>query len=221
MRLRIPPSLAASVTAEEIANTLIQGTGTVLSVIGVVVLVHLAVQQGGALAVASVAVYGGSMVLAFLASTLYHGTWHVRAKRIFQTADHCTIYALIAGTYTPVALLVLQGAWGWALTAIVWATALTGAVLKIALRGRFPKTRIVLYIVLGWLVVFWAKPIFEGLGPGGSALLIAGGLLYTVGVLFYRWRRLPFNRPIWHVFVVAASACHFGAIAFYAIPAAA
>lgn len=221
MRLRIPSSMAASVTAEEIANTVIQGTGTLLSVVGVVVLVHLAVEQGGALAVASVAVYGVTMVLAFLASTLYHGTWHARAKRFFQTADHCTIYALIAGTYTPVALLVLQGAWGWALTAIVWATALTGAVLKIVLSRRFSKLRVGLYIALGWLVVAWAKPIFEGLGPTGSALLVAGGVLYTVGVLFYRWQRLPFNRPIWHVFVIAASACHFGAIAFYALPAAA
>jgi len=115
---------------------------------------------------------------------------------------------------------VLQGAWGWILTAIVWATATAGASLRLAFRRRFPKVRIALYLGLGWLVLAWAKPIFESLGWAGSGWLVAGGLAYTVGVIFYRWRTLPFNRPIWHVFVVGASACHFIAIAFYALPMA-
>lgn len=213
------PSVAKPrVPADEIANTIIQGAGTLLSIAGLVVLIHLAIHQGGALPVTSAAIYGGTLVLAFLISTLYHGIWHVPTKNIFRVADHCTIYALIAGTYTPIALLVLQGTWGWVLTAIVWGTALTGSFLRIAFSQRFRRLRIGIYIALGWLVLIWGKPVYDRLGLGGTVLLAAGGLAYTLGVFFYKWNRLPFNRPIWHLFVIAGSACHFAAIALYAIP---
>ena len=213
--------MPAALAAAEIANTLIQGIGTLLSIGGLVVLVHLAAPQGGALAVASTAVYGGTLILAFLSSTLYHGigTWHAKAKAALRTADHCTIYLLIAGTYTPIALLVLRDALGWALLATVWTLAASGVVLRIVWPHHLLKLRIGLYLILGWLVVAWGQPVVHGLGLMGTGLLALGGLAYSLGVIFYRWQRLPFHRPIWHLFVVAGSACHFAAIAFYVIPA--
>ena len=213
--------MPAPLAIVEIANTLIQGVGTLLSIVGLVVLVHLSVLHGGALAIASTAVYGGTLVLAFLSSTLYHGigSWYARAETILRTADHCTIFLLIAGTYTPIALLVLDRALGWMLLAVVWTVAVTGIVLRIAWPRRLLKLRVGLYLILGWLVVAWGGPVVEGLGFMGTGLLALGGLAYSVGVIVYRWRSLPFNRPIWHLFVVAGSACHFAAIALYVIPA--
>lgn len=205
--------------AEEFANTAIQAVGVVLGIVALVVLIHLANDEGYVLPVVSVAVYGGTLVLAFLSSTLYHGTWHVGAKRIFRTVDHCAIYLLIAGTYTPIALLVLRGSLGWALLAAVWLIALTGTVLRIVLPHQLVKLRIGLYLALGWLAVAWAKPLFDGLGPAGVGLLVAGGLAYTIGVVFFRWHGLPYHKAVWHGFVIIGSACHFASIAFYAVPA--
>ena len=218
MTTRRPPAAQARVAADEIANAIIQGTGTLLAIAGLVVLVIMAARQGGALPVTASAIYGATLVLAFLMSTLYHATWHTRIKRFFQTADHCTIYALIAGTYTPIALLVLQGTVGWVLTAIVWAIALVGVSLRILFSRRFRALRVVLYIAMGWLILLWGQSLAERLGLNGTVLLVAGGLAYTLGVVFYKWNRLPFNRPIWHLFVVAGSTCHFIAIAVYALP---
>lgn len=209
------------VVATEIANTIIQGTGALLSILGLVVLIQLAVPEGGARAVTSVAVYGSTMILAFLSSTLYHGigSWHARAARLLRTADHCTIYLLIAGTYTPIALLVLKDALGWSLLITVWTLALAGVVLRIVWPRHLVKLRVGLYLILGWLVVAWGWPVVQGLGFTGTALMAAGGLAYSLGVIFYSWHRLPFNQPIWHLFVVLASACHFAAIALYVVPA--
>lgn len=213
--------MPSRVVASEIANTVIQGTGALFSALGLVVLLHLAIPEGGATAVASVTVYGATMILAFLSSTLYHGigSWHDRAAHVLRTADHCTIYLLIAGTYTPIALLVLQDALGWSLLITVWTLALTGIVLRIVWPRHLVKLRVGLYLILGWLVVAWGWPVIQGLGPTGTALMAGGGLAYTLGVIFYRWHRLPFHQPIWHLFVVLASACHYAAIAFYVVPA--
>jgi hemolysin III len=209
---------ALGTLAEEIANTAIQAVGTVISVIGLVVIINLAIPYG-ALPVASVAVYGGTLVLALLTSTLYHGIQHVHAKRILRTIDHCTIYLLIAGTYTPVALLVLLDHSGWALMTAVWVLALAGIVLRIVWPRHLSKLRIGLYLVLGWLIIAWAKPVFDGVGFPGFGFLVAGGLAYSSGVIFYLWRRLPFNRAVWHLFVITGSVCFFVAIAFYIVPA--
>ena len=219
-KTRVPYSVA-----EEVASTSVQAVGTLLAISGLVVLIHLATLQGGATAVASVAVYGSSLILAFLASTLYHGScfvpwaWGAAAEKLLRTVDHCTIYLLIAGTYTPLVLLVLWDSAGWVLLTAVWTIALTGVVLRVFWSRRLLKLRVGLYIALGWLVTPWIKPVYEGLGPGGTTLLVAGGLTYSLGVGIYRWRGLPFHEAIWHGFVVAASACFFAAIAFYALPA--
>ena len=207
--------------AEEIASTSVQALGTLLAISGLVVLIHLATPQ----AVPGVAVYGTTLVLAFLASTLYHGScflpwaWAAAAEKYLRTVDHCAIYLLIAGTYTPLALLVLWDSAGWFLLAAVWTVALTGVVLRIVWPRRLIKARIAMYVGLGWLVVPWIKPVFEGLGLGGTGLMAAGGLTYSLGVGIYRWRSLPFHEAIWHLFVIAGSACFFAAIAFYVVPA--
>ncbi len=205
-------------SAEEIASTAIQAVGTVISVIGLVVIIDLAIPYG-ALPVASVAVYGGTLVLAYLTSTLHHGIRHVQAQRILRTVDHCTIYLLIAGTYTPVALLVVGDHSGWALMTAVWVLALTGIILRIVWSRHQLKLRIGLYLALGWLIIFWAKPVFEGLGFSGTGLLVAGGLAYSSGVILYLWQRLPFNQTVWHLFVITGSICFFAAIALYILPA--
>lgn len=204
--------------AEEIASTAIQAVGTVVSVIGLVVIIDLAIPYG-ILPVASVTVYGGTLVLAFLCSTLYHGTRHVRAKRILRTVDHCTIYLLIAGTYTPVALLALGNHSGWVLMTAVWVLALTGIVLRIVWSHQLLKLRIGLYLALGWLIIAWARPIFDGPGFSEAGLLFSGGLAYSSGIIFYLWKRLPFNKAVWHLFVITGSVCFFAAIAFYILPA--
>ena len=209
---------AQKIFVEEMANAVIQGVGALLSILGLVMLVRLAIPYG-ALPVASVSVYGATLVLAFLCSALYHGTWHVRTKRVFRVFDHCAIYLLIAGTYTPVALLSLDGRGGWALLITVWAVALTGVGLRIFSPRPLKALRIGLYVALGWLVTAWLSPVFDVLGPSGTWWLVAGGLTYTLGIAFYLWHRLPFNEAVWHVFVIAGSACFFVAIAFHAIPA--
>ncbi len=209
---------ALGTLAEEFASTAIQAVGTVISVIGLVVIIDLAIPYG-ALPVASVAVYGGALVLAFLTSTLYHGIRHVQAKRILRTIDHCTIYLLIAGTYTPVALLVLGDHSGWALMTAVWVLALAGIVLRIVGSRHLLKLRIGLYLALGWLIIAWARPVFDGLGFSGTGFLVSGGLAYSSGVIFYLWQRLPFNQAVWHLFVITGSVCFFTAIAFYILPA--
>lgn len=217
--------MASETLNEEIANTAIQATGTLFSVVGLVALVHLATLQGGTLPVASAAIYGATLVLAFLCSTLYHGVCisrrsrEAKIRRFLRTIDHCAIYLLIAGTYTPIALLVLGDRSGWLLAATVWGLALTGAVLRIVWSHRFLKLRIGLYIALGWLVLLWGKPVFDGIGSQGTNLLVAGGVAYTSGVAFYLWRGLPFNEAVWHMFVILGSACFFAAIALYTIPA--
>ncbi len=209
---------ALGTLAEEIASTAVQAVGTVISVIGLVVIIDLAIPYG-ALPVASVAVYGGTLVLAFLTSTLYHGIRHVQAKRILHTIDHCTIYLLIAGTYTPVALLVLEDHSGWALMTAVWVLALAGIVLRIVGSRDLLKLRIGLYLALGWLIIAWARPVFDGLGFSGTGFLVSGGLAYSSGVIFYLWQWLPFNKAVWHLFVITGSVCFFAAIAFYILPA--
>jgi hemolysin III len=209
---------ALGTLAEEIASAAIQAVGTVISFIGLAVIIDLAIPHG-ALPVASVAVYGGTLVLAFLTSTLYHGIQHVQARRILRTIDHCTIYLLIAGTYTPVALLVLGDHSGWALMAAVWVLALAGIVLRIVRPRHLLKLRVGLYLALGWLVIPWAKPVFDGLGFPGTGLLVSGGLAYSSGVIFYLWQRLPFNEAVWHLFVITGGVCFFAAIAFYVLPA--
>lgn len=204
---------------EEIANSITHGIGAVLSVAGLVALLVYAAGEGGAARVTTYAVFGTTMFLVYLASTLYHSFQGPRIKRFFRFCDRSAIYLLIAGTYTPFLLLNLSGAWGWTLFVIMWSLALLGVTFEVLrLRGSNPQT-VFLYLLMGWAAVFAFKPIFSNIHIEGIGWIVAGGLAYTLGVAFYLWERLPYNHAVWHVFVLKGSACHFIAVMFYAIPA--
>jgi hemolysin III len=204
---------------EEIAHSVTHGVGAVLSVAGVAVLAAFATLRGNAWHVVSCGIYGATLVLTYTASTVYHAipASLPRAKGVLQALDHSAIYLLIAGTYTPFALGPLQGPWGWTLLGIVWGLALAGILLEMVPRLRHRRWTIVLYLGMGWLALVALEPLVEAISAGGVALLAAGGLAYTAGVLFYVWRR-PFHHAVWHGFVLAGSALHFFCVLFYAIP---
>jgi hemolysin III len=204
--------------AEEIASAAIQGVAALASVAGLAFL--LARSGPSAAAVTGVIVYGVSLIVAFLASALYHGIWHRRLKRIFRTVDHCAIFILIAGTYTPIALMALWRHEGWLLLAAIWTLALMGAGLRLVKGPRFHRVAIPLYLAMGWLSLAWARTLYETLGVAPLLLFAAGGLAYTGGLLFYRAKTLPFSNPLWHLCVVAGSACFYAGIALYVLPSA-
>jgi hemolysin III len=205
---------------EEIAHAVSHGLGLVLSLVALVVLVIAASLRGDAWHIVGGAVFGATLVLLYAASTLYHGIPGRRAKRVFQRLDHAAIFLLIAGTYTPFTLVSLRGAWGWTLLGVVWGLAILGVVLQTAFPGRTRRLSLVLYLAMGWLVLIAAGPLVRSVHPAGLALLALGGAAYTFGVIFYAWQRLPYNHAIWHVFVLAGSACHVSCVLSYVIPAA-
>jgi hemolysin III len=207
--------------AEELANRLTHGLGAVLSLAGLVLLVTYSALRGDAWIVTSTAVYGASLVVLYTASTLYHSVSSDRWRRILQKVDHAAIYLLIAGTYTPFVLGPLRGTWGWTLFGIVWGFAVVGIVLKLFFAGRADVLSTVAYLVMGWLVVIAIKPLVAALPAGALWLLVAGGLCYSFGTIFYLWQRLPFNHAVWHLWVLAGSVCHWAAVFGYIVPSAA
>ena len=202
-------------TGEEIANSITHGIGTALSIAGLVVLVVLAALHGDAMRIVSFSIYGSTLILLYLASTLYHSFRSPNVKHVFQIIDHASIYLLIAGTYTPFMLVGLGGPWGWTLFGVIWGLALLGIVFKALLINRFKKLSVGIYILMGWLCVIALKPMLMSIPLGGMIGLAAGGLFYTVGVVFYAWRKLSYNHAIWHLFVLAGSVCHYFSILFY------
>ena len=203
---------------EEIANSITHGIGFLLSVAGLSVGVVFAALHGHAKIVTSVAIYGATMCILYLSSTLYHAIPPSnRAKRVLHVFDHCSIYLLIAGTYTPILLGPLDAAWGWSLFGVVWGLALAGILFKVFFTGRFKAFSTLTYLAMGWLVVVALRPVFRGLGPNGMLWLAIGGLCYSAGCLFYVNRRLKFAHAIWHLFVLAGTVVHFFAILFYVI----
>lgn len=204
---------------EEIANSITHGIGALLSVAALVLLIVFASLKGTALHVVSFTIYGSSMLLLYLASTLVHSFPEGRAKRVFEVLDHSFIYVFIAGTYTPLLFTVIKGALGWTLFGIVWGIAAAGVVFKSFFVNRFLFTSTMIYILMGWIIVFAWQPLVTGLAPSGLKLLIAGGLCYTVGTIFYMWRSFPYHHAVWHMFVLAGSIVHFFAILLYVLPA--
>ena len=193
------------------------GVGLLLSVAGGPVLVVLAYLQGSALHAVSAAVYTASLIILYGASTLYHAFQRPRVKAIMRVVDHAAIYALIAGTYTPVTLVSLQGRWGWVLFAVVWALALAGILYKLFFIDRFRWFSNATYLAMGWLVVVALKPVIAAVSLAGLLWFVAGGLFYTVGIVFFEWERLPYNHAVWHLFVLAGSVCHYIAILGYVL----
>ncbi|HEX8151226.1 MAG TPA: hemolysin III family protein [Pyrinomonadaceae bacterium] len=207
---RLPP--------EEVANCATHGVGLALSVAGFVALVTLAWGYGDAWHVASCGVYGASLVALYLASTLYHGARAPRAKQVLQALDHCGIYLLIAGTYTPFTLVTLRGPWGWTLFGLVWGLALAGILFRVLFGTRYRPVAVASYVMLGWLCVVAVKPILALVPLGALAWIAAGGLAYTTGVFFFAAKRIPHNHAIWHLFVLGGSICHYVAVLLYVLP---
>ncbi|MFH0981192.1 MAG: hemolysin III family protein [Planctomycetota bacterium] len=203
---------------QETANSITHGLGIVLSVAGLAVLVVLAALRGTAWHVVSFSVYGVTLVLLFTASTLYHSFRSPRVKRVLRVIDHSSIYLLIAGSYTPLTLVPLRGAWGWSLFGCVWAIALAGIFVKAYYTGRFRLLSTLVYLALGWLAVVAVKPLLGMLPVAGFLWLLAGGVVYSSGTVFYSWKKLPYHHAIWHLFVLAASICHYIAIVLYVLP---
>ncbi len=205
---------------EELVNALTHGTGALLSAAGLGVLVALACLHGTALHIVSCSIYGATLVLLYTASTLYHSVRSPRLKHVFRIVDRSCIYLLIAGTYTPFTLVTLRGGWGWTLFSLIWVLAAAGIVFQLLFAQRFKVLSAVGYLLMGWLAIFAVKPLIEALPAGGFAWLLAGGIVYTLGALFYLFKRLPYNHAIWHFFVLGGSTCHYMAVLLYVVPAA-
>ncbi|HET7872265.1 MAG TPA: hemolysin III family protein [Terriglobales bacterium] len=197
---------------DEFLNTLTHGIGVALSLAGLAVLVVLASLHHDARQIVSYSVYGVTLVLLYGISTAYHGVRVPKAKHLLRLLDHVAIYLLIAGTYTPFALISLRGAWGWSLLAIIWALAASGVVFKVFFIGRFPRASVVFYLGMGWLALVAIRQLFMHLPAMGLVLVFAGGLCYTMGVLFFAFDYKRFHHAIWHLFVLAGSICHFFAV---------
>lgn len=201
---------------EEIANSVTHGVGALASIAALPILVVVAVSRGDPWQVVGGAIFGATLIMLYVASTLYHALPHPRAKRVFRVLDHSAIYLLIAGTYTPFALGALRGPWGWALLGAVWTLAALGITAKATLGFRFPRLSTAVYVAMGWLALIAAQPLLAHVGVAGLMWLLAGGLCYTAGVVFFAWERLRYGHMVWHLFVAAGSVCHFFAVLWYA-----
>jgi len=202
--------------SEEIANSISHGLGLVLAIVAVPILVLAAVRGGSVHFIVGASVFGGTMILLYLASTLYHSITHEVTKNMCRVFDHTAIFLLIAGTYTPFSLGVLRGPWGWSLLAVIWALAIVGITLKIRKRTRHSRITIVLYVIMGWLAIVAVKPMIMLIPVPGLLLIFAGGIAYTGGLAFFALERLRYNHFIWHLFVIAGTTCHFFAVLWYA-----
>lgn len=203
---------------EEIANSVTHGIGAVLSVWGLTLMLVMAMNENDATRIASSIIYGSSLILLFFLSTLYHSFKHHSVKAVFQMLDHCAIYLLIAGTYTPFLLISLEGAWGYSLMAVIWGLAAFGVVFKVCYGERYPRVSLLTYLLMGWLILVAGAEMIARVPIEGLMLLAVGGLVYTLGTLFFIWDRLPYNHAVWHLFVMGGSVCHFFAIYGYVIP---
>lgn len=200
---------------EELANAITHGIGFLLSIPALVVLIVSAVNNGNAMHVVSFTIFGVSMILLYLFSTMLHSVKPSKIKNVFAILDHSAIYILIAGTYTPLALVSLNGALGWTLFGIVWGLAVAGITFKCFLVNKFRVLSTIFYLLMGWLIIIAIQPLYASLSPAGFYLLLTGGIFYSVGAIFYIWRNLPYSHAIWHLFVIAGSAFMYFCVLFY------
>ena len=194
---------------EEIANTITHGLGVLLAIVALVVLVAGAAQLGDPWRVVSFSLYGASLIALYLASTLYHAIPGAKAKDWLKRCDHAAIFALIAGTYTPILLVTLRGPLGWTMAGILWGVMAVGITMKFLFIHRFQRLLLGAYVAMGWAALFVLHALWQRLSGAAIGWLVAGGAVYTVGVGFYVWKRLPYGHAIWHLFVLGGSACHF------------
>jgi len=205
-------------SAEEVANTITHGFGLVLSIIGFVVLVSLAIRRGDGWSIASCVVYGLSLVTLYAASTIYHSVLSPTLKKRLQIVDHCGIYLLIAGTYTPFGLIIADTSLGRGLLVAIWAFAIVGILTKLVIGDRFPAINVTSYLVMGWLGAFAVPPLFNALGLMPVILAFAGGVAYSLGVIFFPWKSIKHHHAIFHIFVLLGSIIHYAAIVIYVVP---
>lgn len=203
---------------EIIANVATHAVGSLLAVAGLVLLVVFSSFHGTARHIVSCSIYGATLWLMFVMSTIYHSLPDGTAKKTLRIFDHCAIYLVIAGTYTPFTLTVLPPGWGWSIFGVVWGLAILGIVQKIFFINRWPLLSTVLYILMGWIIVIAAKPMFDRLPAGGIALLVAGGVAYTLGAIFYIFDDRPYLHAVWHVFVLVGAVCQYLSIFLFVIP---
>jgi hemolysin III len=196
-------------TGEEIANAITHGIGALLAIAALVILVVLAAVHGTVWHIVSFAIFGTTLVLLYFASTLYHSLTHVRAKNLFHKFDHISIYLLIAGTYTPFCFTALRGWLGWTVFGVVWGCAVVGAVVKSVSVGSRVRLSTLLYVLMGWLILLAIRPLYLALPPTGFYLLMAGGVSYTLGTIFFIRQHVRYNHSVWHLFVLGGSVLHF------------
>jgi len=208
-------SLKTQTTGEEIANSITHGVGIGLSIAALIILVVLASKRGDAWRIVSFSIYGATLILLYLSSTLYHSFVNPKIKNIFRILDHSAIYLLIAGSYTPVTLTLMRGSWGWTLFSIVWGIALGGITVTILLLDKLKVLLVLSYIAMGLLIVIAFKPMIQMVPKGMIIWLFIGGACYIIGIAFYLWKRLPYHHPIWHLFVLGGSISHFLGMLFY------
>jgi len=213
-------AITRHVTADELANTLTHGIGLACSLFGFIILLTLAIVRGGAWQILGCAIYGTTLVCLYAASTFYHGVSSARVKRILHIFDHCAIFLLIAGTYTPFLLVNLRGSWGWSLFAVIWTIAAVGILFKLWFADRFPIFSVSTYVAMGWLGVIAARQVYTHVPLTGIVWIILGGLAYSVGVIFYACKKIPYHHVIWHLLVMAGSSCHYVAILYSVFPRA-
>ncbi|MDX1809112.1 MAG: hemolysin III family protein [Sulfurospirillaceae bacterium] len=203
--------------AEEILNASTHGLGILLSIVGLSVLVAFSTLNGSVILIVSCAIFGASLIFGYTFSTLYHAITNEKAKQIFRKFDHASIYFLIAGTYTPIALVVLKGILGWSIFGVVWAVSIFGIILEFIDSAKFRKLSILLYLLMGWFIVIATNQLIHNMAPGGLWLIVIGGLSYSIGVVFYLWKKIPYNHAIWHLFVLGGSICHYFAVLFFIV----
>jgi hemolysin III len=203
---------------EEIIHAITHGIGVLLSIAGLSWMLYVSISAADPWRILASSIYGATLIGLFLASTVYHSMYRSRHREIFKLLDHCAIYLLIAGTYTTFLLVAMRTDTGWWLFGTIWALATAGIVKKLWLRNRFPKIALASYLAMGWLCVVAAPQIAAAIGPNGMAWLVAGGISYSVGAIFYALDRLPYNHAVWHVFVLAGGVCHFLSVIWHVLP---
>ena len=204
--------------SEELWNVVTHGTGAILSIVALVIMVIYSAYHGTFMHIAVSVIFGSSLVLLYSASTVYHWAWKLRWKRLLQRIDHLCIYILIAGSYTPIALLGLKGAWGWTIFGLIWAFAIAGFIFKFSPLRKSEKLSLTLYALMGWLIIIAIRPLIDNLATGALLFLLGGGLCYTFGIYFYAKEKMPYNHTIWHLFVLGGSTLHFLGVFLYLIP---
>lgn len=200
---------------EEIFNSISHGIGAFLSIAALVIIVAFASISGDVWKIVSFSIYGFTLFFLYLSSTLYHSIFHEKCKQVLRVFDHISIYLLIAGSYTPIALVPMRDNGGWVIFAIIWLLAIIGIVLKILNRNKVKFLSVSLYLIMGWLIIVAIKPMLNSVPSGLFAWLLVGGLIYTSGVIFYVCKKIPFNHGIWHLFVLGGSVVHYLGFLFY------